>query len=192
MYHAVSFCLVTSLDLHLWHISHKPTGSELSQENTVKTKDICDIVPQKTHWLAFYSAMQTSLSLLLNLLSANTPSIFGVNSQPFDKPLVPNKHQTASGHIWKRIKMQNHILMNDTFLKSTQAVSDQRTVGNLRSTQEKPQRTKTLVSMPTRPLLGDSCFQEIFIQHLRCSLREGLAGFERRWVVGGGKEMQLC
>lgn len=194
MYRAVSFCLVTSLDIHLCHISHRSTALELSHWNAVTTRDICDIIPQQTHWLAYESPIQTILSLIRKLISTNTPSIFGVNSQLFGKAkqcqVIFRKERICRTTYWWMQQQYRPELCK--FLKSIRAFSDHRTVGNLRSTQEKPPRTKTLVSMPTRPLLGDSSFQAIFIQHLRCSLREGLVGSERRWVVGGGEETQLC
>lgn len=116
-----------------------------------------------------------------------------MNSKLFDKELVQNKHQKHQvifGKEWRcrttqsRIKQQYKLKLGK-FLKSIQAFSDHRTVGNLHSTQEKPPRTKALVSMPTRPLLGDSSFQAIFIQHLA-------AVSEKDWWVLRGDELWVA
>lgn len=84
MYHALSFCLVTSLDIHLWHISHKPMGSRLFQWNTVKTRESSDIVPHPHPDEPFNRPPKAGLFLILNFISISVSSIFCVNSQLFE------------------------------------------------------------------------------------------------------------
>lgn len=73
------------------------------------------------------------------------------------------------------IKAQYKPKLNEFVKKSEEAFLDHKPVGNLRI-QEKTPLTKTVVSMPTGPLLGESSFQMVFIQHLCCRLRDELVG----------------
>lgn len=63
------------------------------------------------------------------------------------------------------------------------ALLDHETVGNLLSTQARAPLTKTLVSMPTRPLLGESSFQTRSIPHLCYRRTSGHWRGNKLWVA---------